>query len=143
MRRREDLDPYVVLGVRRQASPGEIARAYRRAARVTHPDSRGSGAGSERFRLVSDAYEVLRHPGRRAGYDRLHSSQRQEAAPAAGGSVRYAAPGSRQVVLGSRPPSAGGRPGITATDELRAGRASGDIEALFAVVSWLLLRSSR
>jgi curved DNA-binding protein CbpA len=138
MTTREDLDPYVVLGVRRHASPEEIARAYRRAARLTHPDSGGSGAGSEPFRLVSDAYEVLRDPGRRAGYDRLHSFQRQEAASAAGGSVRYAGPGSQHVVLGSRPPSAAGRPGITARDELRAVRGPGDIDELFAVVRSLL-----
>jgi curved DNA-binding protein CbpA len=138
MTSREDLDPYVVLGVPRQASPEEIARAYRRAARLTHPDGGGSGAGSERFRLVNDAYEVLRDPGRRAGYDRLHSFQRQEAAPVAGGSVRYAAPGSQHVVLGSRPPSAARRPGIAARDELRAVRRPGDIEELFAVVRSLL-----
>jgi curved DNA-binding protein CbpA len=138
MTSREDLDPYVVLGVRRQASPEEIARAYRRAARLTHPDSGGSGAGSKRFRLVNDAYEVLRDPGRRAGYDRLHPFQRKEAGSAAGGSVRYAAPRSQHVVLGSRPPSAAGRPRIAARDALRAVRGPGDIEELFAVVRSLL-----
>jgi curved DNA-binding protein CbpA len=138
MTSREDLDPYVVLGVRRHASPDEIARAYRRAARLTHPDSHGSGAGSEPFRSVSDAYAVLRDPGRRAGYDRLHSFQRQEVASAAGGSVRYAAPGSQHVVLGSRPPSSAGRPGITARDELRAVRGPAEIEELFAVIRSLL-----
>lgn len=81
MASREDPDPYVVLGVRRQASPEEIVRAYRRAARLTHPDGGRSGAGSERFRAVSDAYEVccvtrgvvpattgsIRYPDRRRG----------------------------------------------------------------------------
>jgi curved DNA-binding protein CbpA len=138
MTSRDDLDPYVVLGVRRQASPEEIARAYRRAARLTHPDSGGSGAGSEPFRLVNDAYEVLRDPGRRAGYDQLHSFQRQEAAPVAGGSAHYAAPGFQHVVLGSRPPSAAGHPRIATRDELRAVRGPGDIEELFAVVRSLL-----
>jgi curved DNA-binding protein CbpA len=137
MTSREHLDPYVVLGVRRHASPDEIARAYRRAARLTHPDSGSSGAGSESFRLVSDAYEVLRDPDRRAGYDLLHSVQREEAA-SAGGSVRYAAPGSQHVVLGSRPPSAAGRPGITARDDLRPVRGPGNIEELFAVIRSLL-----
>lgn len=100
---REHRDPYVVLGVRRQATPDEIGRAYRRAARATHPDSSGSGAGRERFQAVSEAYDVLRDPGRRAGYDRLHPLPRQQVADAAGESVRYAAPGSQHLVLGARP----------------------------------------
>src|ERR1700758_3334581 len=103
MTRREPRDPYGVLGVGRQASPDEIARAYRRAARATHPDGGGSAAGAEQFQVVSDAYDMLRDPGRRAGYDQLHPLPREEAAGAARGSVRYAAPGSQHVVLGSRP----------------------------------------
>jgi len=138
MTRREDPDPYVVLGVRRQASPEEIARAYRRAARLTHPDGGGSGAGPDRFRLVRDAYEVLRDPGRRAGYDRLHSFHAGEAAPGAGRSVRYAAPDSQHVVLGPQPPSAAGGRWTAPGDELHAVRGPGGIEELFAVVRSLL-----
>lgn len=107
MTSREERDPYGVLGVRRQASADEIARAYRRAARATHPDGGGVGAGAERFRAVSDAYEVLRDPGRRAGYDQRHPLPRpKRAARVGGGSVRYAVPGSQHVVLGSRQPFA-------------------------------------
>jgi curved DNA-binding protein CbpA len=92
-------DPYIVLGVARQASADEIARAYRRAARTSHPDS-GEDGSPERFQAVSDAYEVLRDPRRRATYDRAHPSA---AAPRAG-SVRYAAPGSQHLVLGESAP---------------------------------------
>jgi curved DNA-binding protein CbpA len=104
MASREHRDPYVVLGVRRQASPDEIARAYRRAARATHPDSSAAGSG-ERFQAVSDAYHVLRDPGRRADYDRLHPLARPQTARATR-SARYAAPGSQHVVLRTRRPSA-------------------------------------
>lgn len=121
MTRREDLDPYVVLGVRRQASSDEIARAYRRAARLTHPDGGGSGAGSERFRVVSEAYEVLRDPGRRAGYDRQHPLSRPEAE----GTARYAGPGSPHIVLGSQPSRPAG--------------SLGDVEELLTLVRSLLL----
>jgi curved DNA-binding protein CbpA len=107
MSNREHRDPYLVLGVGRRASPDEIARAYRRAARATHPDSGGPGTGSERFQAVSDAYEVLRDPGRRAGYDRLNPPPRPKAAGATDGSVRYAAPGSQHLVLGARPLAVG------------------------------------
>jgi curved DNA-binding protein CbpA len=136
MTSREDLDPYVVLGVRRQASPDEIARAYRRAARLTHPDGGGSGAESERFQAVSDAYEVLRDPGRRAVYDRQHPLSRQEA----GRTARYAGPGSQHIVLGSRPSPAAGRPGsaVANDDALRLVREPGDIEGLLSVVRSLL-----
>lgn len=100
MTSRDPQDPYVVLGVSRQASAEEIARAYRRAARTSHPDSGGVGS-AERFRAVTDAYAELRDPGRRALYDRPRS-----AAPW-GGSVRYAAPGSQHVVLGPQAPAVG------------------------------------
>jgi len=104
MTSRERRDPYVVLGVARQASGEEIARAYRRAARASHPD--GGGAGSaERFQAVSDAYDVLRDPRRRAVYDRSHSLARPRTADARAGSVRYAAPGSQHLVLGRSAPS--------------------------------------
>jgi curved DNA-binding protein CbpA len=140
MTSREYLDPYVVLGVRRQASPEEIARAYRRAARATHPDRGGSGTGSEPFQTVSDAYEMLRDPGRRAGYDRSHPLPRQQPRYAADGSVRYAAPDSQHIVLGSRPPSGAGRRrlGLADTNQLRSVRGLGDIEEFFSAVLSLL-----
>ena len=94
----ERWDPYIVLGVPRQASADEIARAYRRAARASHPDT-GAAGSADQFRVVSDAYDQLRDPRRRAAYDRS-----QTAGPAER-SVRYAAPGSQHVVLGpSAPP---------------------------------------
>ena len=101
MRGRERRDPYFVLGVPRQASAAEIARAYRIAARASHPDSAGAGS-AERFHAVSDAYEELRDPRRRALYDRSHPLVRPAAVR--GQSVRYAAPGSQHLVLGRRTP---------------------------------------
>ena len=99
MSSREPRDPYIVLGVARQAPAEEIARAFRRAARASHPDSGGVGS-AERFRAVSDAYDVLRDPRRRAVYDRSHPVARPRTADTWGGSARYAAPGSRHIVLG-------------------------------------------
>jgi curved DNA-binding protein CbpA len=130
MANREQRDPYVVLGVPRQASPDEVARAYRRAARATHPDGGGAGAGAEPFQAVSDAYDVLRDPGRRAGYDRLHPLSRQQAAGMAAGSVRYAASGSQHVVLGSGPPPAAlrPRPRVGYADDVASLRGLGDLE---------------
>ena len=65
------MDPYSVLGVTRRASREQIARAYRRAVRESHPDT-GRGGSAKRFQAVTDAYELLRDPRRRAVYDRSH-----------------------------------------------------------------------
>ena len=64
------MDLYVVLGVQRAATPGEIKRAYRRLARRYHPDiNRGDREAASRFRQISEAYETLSDPDRRRRYD--------------------------------------------------------------------------
>ena len=63
---------YEMVGVDAGASAQEIRAAYRRAVRDAHPDLGGSDAA---FRRVSAAYEVLRDPARRAGYDRWLAAQ--------------------------------------------------------------------
>jgi curved DNA-binding protein CbpA len=134
MTSRKRRDPYIVLGVARQASGEEIARAYRRAARASHPDSGGAGS-AERFQAVSDAYDVLRDPRRRAVYDRSHPLARSRTADARGGSVRYAAPGSQHLVLG-RPAPAGSVDAQLSgggVDEARSVRHGGDIEEMFRI----------
>ena len=142
MTSRERRDPYIVLGVARQASGEEIARAYRRAARASHPD--GGGAGSaERFQAVSDAYEVLSDPLRRAVYDRSHPLARPRKADARAGSVRYAAPGSQHLVLGQPAPSGlvPAQLSVGDIDEARSVRERGDIEEMFRLA--LALRRAR
>lgn len=65
-------DYYKTLGVARDASPEEIKRAYRKLAMEVHPDrNAGSKDAEARFKEVSEAYEVLKDPDRRAQYDRF------------------------------------------------------------------------
>lgn len=62
-------DHYEVLGVDRNATQEEIKKAYRRLARELHPDVNPSAEASERFKLVTHAYDVLSDPDQRQQYD--------------------------------------------------------------------------
>jgi DnaJ-class molecular chaperone len=65
-------DPYEALGVKADASPEEIKKAYRKLAKKYHPDSTGGDKAKEdRFKEVSTAYDILGDPDKRAKYDAM------------------------------------------------------------------------
>src|ERR671938_2127127 len=64
-------NPYDVLGVARTASPAEIKKAFRKAAKAHHPDrNAGDPKAKDRFAEVNAAYEILGDETKRAQFDR-------------------------------------------------------------------------
>ena len=63
-------DFYVLLGVSRDASEAEIKKAYRKLAMECHPDRNPSPQAEAKFKEITEAYEVLCDPQKRAAYDR-------------------------------------------------------------------------
>jgi len=90
-------DYYEILGVKRDAKPEEIKKAYRRLARKYHPDvNPGDKAAEERFKLTSEAHDVLSDPKKRSVYDRFgqySDNLADAAARGAGPSTGRTAPG--------------------------------------------------
>jgi molecular chaperone DnaJ len=79
-------DYYAILAVKRDAKPEEIKKAYRRLARKYHPDvNPGDKASEERFKLTSEAHDVLSDPKKRKVYDRFGEYSEQLADAAARG----------------------------------------------------------
>lgn len=64
-------DYYKILGVTAKAPADEIKKAYRKLARKYHPDVSQEADSEEKFKEVSEAYEVLKDPQKRAEYDQL------------------------------------------------------------------------
>ena len=63
-------DPYSVLGISRSASDKDIQRAFRTLAKKLHPDvNPGDDAAAERFKKISQAYELLGDPEKRRRFD--------------------------------------------------------------------------
>ena len=75
----ERFDPSRVLGVRRDASPAEVARAYRTLAKRSHPDLHGPGA-ARRMQELNRSWHILSDATRRRAWDAGHP------APLPGGS---------------------------------------------------------
>ncbi|MEW6327883.1 MAG: molecular chaperone DnaJ [Thermodesulfobacteriota bacterium] len=82
-------DLYDILGVKPEATDEEIKKAYRKLARKYHPDvNPGDKEAEAKFKEISEAYDILGRPEKKAEYDRLRS---------AASSYSYTYPGGERV----------------------------------------------
>ncbi len=73
----EPIDYYETLQISSNAEPETVHRVYRMLAQRFHPDN-GETGNATRFREVTEAYQVLSDPERRAQYDVVYQRQRQD-----------------------------------------------------------------
>lgn len=98
---------YKVLGVAENATQDEIKKAYRKLAVKHHPDkNRGNKQSEERFKQISEAYDVLGDPKKRQQYDAMRKGYGEgffggagagARRPGAGGARMYTGPGGEQT----------------------------------------------
>src|ERR1700690_2495151 len=76
-------DYYETLGVTRTASAEDIKQAFRKLARIHHPDvAKNKVTGEAKFKEINEAYEVLGDPDNRRRYDELGANWQDEGHPA-------------------------------------------------------------
>lgn len=84
------MDYYQILEIERSANLETIKKAYRKLAIKWHPDKNPSEEANEKFKLISEAYEVLSDPQKREVYDRYGKAGLE-------GNIRMGSPGFRSA----------------------------------------------
>ncbi len=146
-------DYYKVLGVKKSATQDEIKKAYRKLAVKYHPDkNEGDKASEEKFKEISEAYEVLGDPEKRKKYDQLGANWKQyqdagfngfggfggQRGQPGGGSYYYTFEGDPSDLFGGGFSDffkaffgGGGFPGGAGSRSSRSGRSSRGFDSMF------------
>src|SRR5436190_8770550 len=107
-------DYYNILGIKKDAKPDEIKKAYRRLARKHHPDVNPGDKGSEdKFKEVQEAYDILSDEKKRKVFDRFgyYADNLDVNSPFGGGSAGGGNPAGGFDFSGFDFSGTGGQPG--------------------------------
>jgi molecular chaperone DnaJ len=78
-------DYYEILGIKKDASPDEIKKAFRKLARKHHPDlNPGDSAAEKKFKEINGAYEILGNTKKRSEYDQFGTAAFESGAGSGG-----------------------------------------------------------
>ena len=123
----QERDPYLVLGIARDAPGRVIRQAYYARARQAHPDLVGTH-GLEAMTLLNEAWAILKDPERRAAYDAAHG----------GSPSSLAATSSKPSATGPKPgwTGPGGEPDWTGAAGKPPGRPWGGVLQFGIYAGW-------
>ena len=85
----EKRDYYEILGVKKEATPEELKKAYRKLVKKYHPDVNKEADSEEKFKEVQEAYETLSDEGKRNAYDQYGHAGTAGFNPGAGNGYEY------------------------------------------------------
>ena len=99
-------DLYKILGVSKNDKPDAVKKAYRKLAKDLHPDkTKGDKKLEDRFKEVSEAYEVLSDDKKRAEYDEMRDVYKSGRIPQGGPQSGYQSSGNFQDIFGGGDPN--------------------------------------
>ncbi len=117
------LTHYQVLGLARSATERDVKIAYRKAAKIAHPDRGGDPA---LFRRITEAYDVLVDPARRSAYDKSYGATGRSTTSDANSSAHAQARESHRGAYGSAPRTDGSFSGFNTRRAPEERPAAGD-----------------